>query len=80
MVSVGVAEVSAEAGCGMTVGNLLNEHQVLFKCGGVSRRTLHVWRTKKGFPKPLHVAGGSRNFWIETEVEAWLAENLVRAA
>ena len=59
---------------------LFNEKQVLAKCGGISRFTLHEWRTKKGFPRPVQVAGGARNFWIEADVEKWLIQKVEVAA
>lgn len=57
---------------------LLNEKQVLAKCGGVSRFTLYQWRRKSLFPKPVHIAGGSRNFWIESDVDKWLERKIER--
>ena len=60
-------------------GNLLSEKQVLVKCGGVSRKTLYVWRTEKNFPWPFNIAGGRRNFWLESDVDGWLGLNAVRS-
>ncbi len=56
---------------------LLNEHQVREKCGNIGRTCLYYWRVKNNFPKPVHVADGSRNFWIEAQVDQWLEENIV---
>lgn len=39
-------------------------------CGDVSDMTIWRWLKQRDFPKPAYI--GSRRFWREAEVVAWL--------
>jgi prophage regulatory protein len=43
---------------------------------GIPQGPTQLWRLWKAgrFPKPLKISG--RNCWLETEIDAWLAERI----
>ncbi|MFC8515507.1 helix-turn-helix transcriptional regulator [Streptomyces sp. NPDC057257] len=52
----------------MTVSEIALEH-------GVSRQSVHAYRTRGSFPKPVEGEGSTRPRFREDEVAAWFAAN-----
>jgi prophage regulatory protein len=48
------------------------------KSKGVNFSRVHIWRLiKEGrFPKPIKLGGGSRNAWVESEIDDFIAAKM----
>lgn len=56
---------------------LLNPAAMRARCGDISEMTIHRWlRTDGGFPQPVYI--GTRRFWRESEIDAWIASRQAR--
>jgi predicted DNA-binding transcriptional regulator AlpA len=62
----------------MSAARLLDEHELTSK-NIRPRSRAQRWRLIRAgkFPKPVKI--GTRNFWIESEVEAWEAARITAA-
>lgn len=58
---------------------LLASNSVRHRFGGVSAMTLHRWMNsiEMTFPQPIKI--GNRNFWRETDLDAWENSRPIRS-
>lgn len=52
----------------------LRTKALLEYCGGIGRSTLHKWRHKRNFPKPIEISTHLK-VWRKNEVDTWLASH-----
>lgn len=46
---------------------------------GISFSKQHLWRLiyeKRKFPRPIKLAGGKRNAWLENEIDEYIARRI----
>ena len=48
-------------------------HDVRHLCGGISDMTLWRWCQTRDFPRPIYI--GTRRYWKEADVIAWLEQH-----
>jgi prophage regulatory protein len=53
--------------------------EVRARLGGVSRTTIWRWQRTGAFPKPIAL-GPNTVAWLESEVDAWMAERRAAAS
>jgi predicted DNA-binding transcriptional regulator AlpA len=53
--------------------SLLPSKQVRLRCGNVSPMTWWRWSQNEELGLPQSIKIGNRNYWKESEIEAWIA-------
>lgn len=58
---------------------LMRKQEVMDRCGIKASSTLYSMIQVSNFPAPIHINGGRAAYWVEAEIEAYIADALASA-